>query len=273
MGHIDHVAIEKELDGSLKKRESYVKYMPEDCYKIRKYGNENGPAAAVRKFKSRFPKLNESTVRSLRQKYQYELTRSKQKDTILEPRIPREPTERPLLLGNKIDAMVQKYIIASGNRGNVISRSIATSTAKTLISRNPGCVGQIDLESSFWAKSLFRRMGFARRRGTMAKLEIQAGAFKEAQLLFTHDIMSKVDKYNIPDSLIIKMDQTPTKYVPVSRSTLAKKNSKAVAIKGSSDKRSITVTFSITFSGKFFTNAAHLWRKNHKIFAQIQISQ
>ena len=147
--------------------------------------------------------------------------------------------------------MVQKYIIASSNRGNVISRSVATSTAKVLISCNPGYVGQIDLESSSWAQSLFRRMGFVRRRGTTAKLEIPDGAFKEAQLLFTHDIVSKVDKYNIPDSLIINIDQTPTKYVPVSRSTLAKKNSKAVAIKGSSDKRSITATFSITFSGKF----------------------
>ena len=219
--------------------------MPEDRYKIGKYGSENGPAADVLKFKSRFPKLNESAVRSLRQKYQSELTRSKQKDTILEPRIPKEPTGRPLLLGNRIDAMVQKYIIASSNRGNVISRSITTSIAKALISRNPEYVGQIDLESFSWAQSLFRR------KRDYSKLEIPDGAFKEAQLLFTHDILSKVDKYNIPDSLIINIDQTPTKYVPVSRSTLAKKNSKAVAIKGSSDKRSITATLSITFSGKF----------------------
>ena len=56
--------------------------------------------------------------------------RSKQKDTILEPPIPKEPTGGPLLLGNKIDAMVEKYIIASSNRGNIISRSIATSTTK-----------------------------------------------------------------------------------------------------------------------------------------------
>ena len=161
-------------------RESYVKYTPEDRYKIGKYGSENGPAAAVRKFKSRFPKLNESTVRSLWQKYQSELTRSTQKDTILEPRIPKEPTGQPLLLGNKIDAMVQKYIIASSNRGNVISRSIAASTAKALISRNPGYVGQIDLESSSWAQSLFHRMGSVHRRGTTAKLEIPDGTFKEA---------------------------------------------------------------------------------------------
>ena len=243
--------MKKGLDGSLKKRESNVKYTPEDRYKIGKYGSENGPAAAVRKFKSRFTRLNESTVRSLQQKYQFELTRSKQKDTILEPRIPKEPTGRPLLLGNKIDALVQKYIIASCNRGNVISRSIAKSTAKALISRNPGYVGQIDLESSSWVKTLFRRIGFVRRRGTTAKLEIPDIAFIEAQLLLTHDIVSKMNKYNrFLDSLIINIDQTLAKYVPVSRSTLAKKNSKAVAIKGSSDKRSITATFSITFSGK-----------------------
>ena len=106
MGHIDHVAIEKELDGSLKKQESYVKYTPEDRYKIDKYGSENGPAATVRKFKSRFPKLNESTVPSLRQKHQSELTKSKQKDTILEPRIPKKPTGRPLLLGNTVRSML-----------------------------------------------------------------------------------------------------------------------------------------------------------------------
>ena len=94
-------------------------------------------------------------------------------------------------------------------------------------------------------------MGYVRRRGTTAKLEIPDGVFKEAQLLLTHDAVSKADKYNIPDSLIINIDQTLTKYAPVSRSILAKKNSKAVAIKGSSDKRSITATFSITFSGKF----------------------
>ena len=41
--------------------------------------------------------------------------------------------------------MVQKYITVSSNRG--------TSTAKALISRNPGYVGQIDLESSSWAQS------------------------------------------------------------------------------------------------------------------------
>ena len=82
------------MDSSLKKRESYIKYTSEGRYKIPKYGSENSPAAAVFKFKNRFSKLNQSTVRRFwqKKKKQSELTRSKQKDTILEPRIPKKPT-------------------------------------------------------------------------------------------------------------------------------------------------------------------------------------
>ena len=107
----------------------------------------------------------------------------------------------------------------------------------------------------------------------MAKLEIPNGAFMETQLLFTHDIVSRVDKYNIPDPLIINIDQTPTKYIPVSRSTLAKKNSNSVAIKGSSDKTIVTVTFSIFFNENFLPIQLIYREKTKKIFAQIQFCQ
>ena len=85
-------------------------------------------------------------------------------------------------------------------------------------------------------------MGFVCRRGTAAKVEIPDGTFKEAHLLFTHDIMSKVDKYNIQDSLIINIDQTLTKYV---------------SVKGSSDKRSITANSSIPNDFLLSVNETH----------------
>ena len=43
----------------------------------------------------------------------------------------------------------------------------------------------------------------------------------------------------------------PLKYVPVSQETMAPCGSTAVTIEGSNDKRMITDTFVITFSGKF----------------------
>lgn len=94
-------------------------------------------------------------------------------------------------------------------------------------------------------------MGFVQKRTTKSKLEVPEGAFKEAQLLLTHDIVSKVDKYQIEDSLVINMGQILTRYVPVNRSTLVKKCDKTATIKGNSDKRSITATFAITFNGNF----------------------
>ena len=68
-----------------------------------------------------------------------------------------------------------------------------------------------------------------------------------------HRIVQKVEKYSIPPSLIINIDQTPTKYVPVSKSTLAKKGTKHIPITSSNDKRMITATFSETLDGKFLS--------------------
>ena len=147
--------------------------------------------------------------------------------------------------------MVQRYTLAASNRGSVITRGVAISTAKALMTRNPHLIGNVDVESSQWAQSLYRRMGFLRRQATISKLEIQEGALKEIKLLFHHDIASKVEKFSILHSLIINLDKTPTKYVPVGRTTLAKKNTKTVPIKGSSDKRTITATFVISLQGDF----------------------
>ena len=49
----------------------------------------------------------------------------------------------------------------------------------------------------------------------------------------------------------MNLDQMPLKFVPVSHHTLAKSGAKLVAIAGSSDKRSITGTFTITLDGTF----------------------
>ena len=61
----------------------------------------------------------------------------------------------------------------------------------------------------------------------------------------------KWKKVSVPHSLIINLDQTPTKYVPVGRATLAKKNTETVPIKGSSGKRTVTSTFTISLQGDF----------------------
>ena len=65
------------------------------------------------------------------------------------------PTGCPLMLGQLI-SMVQTYLIAQSRRGCVINTSIANVTARALIQGFPQTVGNIDLQSTAWTRSLFR---------------------------------------------------------------------------------------------------------------------
>eukprot|EP00111_Clytia_hemisphaerica_P008670 TCONS_00025363-protein len=94
-------------------------------------------------------------------------------------------------------------------------------------------------------------MGFVKQMKTTGKVSIPEGAKKEAHLLYLHDIVTLVEKHNIPDCLIMNLDQTPLKHVPTANHTLAKKGTKSIGITGSSDKRSITGTFVISLHGDF----------------------
>ena len=109
----------------------------------------------------------------------------------------------------------------------------------------------IDLDKSNWAQSLFRRMKFVRRFGTTGKVPISEPLRKELSKSYLHAIVRKIEKNNIPRSLVLNLDQTPTKYVPGSNKTMALKGSNNVPIIGSTDKRMITATFTITLDGKF----------------------
>ena len=158
-------------------------------------------------------------------------------------------TGRPLLLG-ELDLMVQKYVRAASNRGAVIPRASAVSAANALLKKYPNIVGKVHLDSSSWAKSLFIRMGSVQRKNTSSKVEIPDKARKEIEYQFHYDIVSKVEKYNIPESLIMNLDQTPSYLVPCKKFTMPAKGSTNVTIHGCNDKRTITATFVITLAGE-----------------------
>ena len=110
--------------------------------------------------------------------------------------------------------------------------------------------GHLEL-GRYWAQSLFRRLGFVCCVKTTRKVRIPVGTQREAELKFLHQIVNYVETHQIPHSLIINFDQTPSKYVQVPAMTMDKKGTSNVPIKGIDDKRSITATFSVTFHHKF----------------------
>ena len=95
-------------------------------------------------------------------------------------------------------------------------------------------------------------MGFFFSIKTTGKVHIPARVQKKPGLKFLNQIVNQVEKYQIPLSLIITFDQTPSRYVQVSLMTIAKRRETNVPIAGANDKRSITATFSITFDNKLF---------------------
>ena len=101
-----------------------------------------------------------------------------------------------------------------------------------------------------WIQSLYRRMNLPRRMVTTSRPTLTRSIWLETRTQYLHDIVHAVVSHNIPDELIINVDQTPSKYVPTADVTMAEKNSKHVARKGANDKRGITATLAESFSGE-----------------------
>ena len=183
--------------------------------------------------------------------------------------IPVKRRGRPVKIG-EIDTKVRAYIVSLRNRGHRISRTVAIAADKAFASSyyDPSVRKMVLGET--WAQSLFRRMGCKRRFGTTPKVPIPDQARNKIELIFMRKIVQDVKKYNIPYSLILNADQTPSKYVPTARYTLREKNSESVPIAVGAEKRAITITFVETLDCKFLL--VDLWWENLKIITKNTIS-
>ena len=108
---------------------------------------------------------------------------------------------------------------------------VAIAAAKALTAKGDlKHLNALDLETSSWTRSRFQRMGFVRRAKTTSKPEIPERVKNEAALILHHQIL---EKYQIPSSMLINIDQTPLEYAPVSNQMMSQKGSKHVAIERS----------------------------------------
>ena len=73
LGQIDFEAVQNAVEKatqSKKNRGAYCVYSSEERLNIAKYAVENGSSRAVHHFKTKYPFLNESTVRAFKAKYE-----------------------------------------------------------------------------------------------------------------------------------------------------------------------------------------------------------
>jgi hypothetical protein len=182
------------------KRGPYKAYDEEDRLKIARYAVEHGPSAAALHFTAKMGRrINESTVRSIRNQYRGRMqTKLKLRDLTPLPSLPTEKRGRPTLLPEDIDEAVKRRILALRRNGAVVNRSITIGIGRGILAAR-GSLEQrksIELERP-WATSLMRRMGFVKRKGTKAARKVPDN-IEEITAGFHDRITNVTREFNIP---------------------------------------------------------------------------
>ena len=148
LGELDNNSICQELSTSVgKKRKPQSTYSDEDRYIIAKCAKYHGISQAAKFFKNKYPKINESTVRTFVRKY--------------EQKVPKD-------CGQAFDdEKVRKFMVLLYKNVGHASRSITVTTAMVLLSRTDDeSVKNVVVTSTFFC----REYGFEDERQLLAKL-------------------------------------------------------------------------------------------------------
>ena len=233
------------LVGSEKR--SRVRYKEVDKLKIAKYANEHGSTKAINHFKHDFPKLSESTIRPWLQTYREKLKNNISHEKVVISR----KRGRPLSLPVELDSKLQTFLLNLRRAGGNVNKHVVLGVLMGLIRSDLVVFGSyIDFcVTKSWLQHLYRRMNFTRRMVTTSRPVVTKSIYDAVKTKYLHDIVSVCLEYQIPDELIINIDQTPSRYVSTDRVTMAQKGTKHVSRKGSNDKRAITVTYAETLAG------------------------
>ena len=269
------VAANKEVRQLTSKslRGSYHKYTSKERADIGRYALSNGVQAAKLKFSREMKvKINESTVRLFKNQYKLELEAKRagaefESDTTISV-LNVKKRGRKLLLGDKTDLMVQKYIADIRRVGGAVSTAIVRAGARGILlsqdrTRLAEFGGPATL-SKAWATSLLKRMNFTKRRST-TKYSVPPENFLQEKNKFLQQIVDIVKMEDIPMELIFNWDQTGLNLVPASPWTMARKGSKRIEMKGLTDKRQNHSCILWNDHRRISSSPTNIWRENRPL--------
>lgn len=160
------------------------------------------------------------------------------------------------MLGEQLDGKVKNYVQALRSAGTPIGSSIVMAAGEGIVRAHDRTLlvqhgGHIQITKS-WAMSLMNRMGFVKRKATTKSTPGLSGEdFERVKKGYLKQLARMVKLRDIPDNLIINLDQTGVKLVPTGDWTLAARGSRRVELAGLGDKRQITATFAASLDGTF----------------------
>ena len=152
-----------------------------------------------------------------------------------------------------LDNKLLTFLKGTRSRGGVINDvRVVRGVTHALITSKPAMthLNDFDMPRS-WVHSIYKIMCHTVRAGTTSRPPVLYGLYTENRYTFLSSIAETVEQYSIPFELILNADQAPSSYVSVGKMTMAKRGEKSVRIKGLTDKRNITLTFAVTFTGDF----------------------
>ena len=233
----------------VKQRGKYNTYSPKERAEIGKYAVQNGISSTRRVF-SRKPgmKINNSTISCIKTAYEQERARKceKGKEGAHVLALPVKKRGRHVLLGERLDEFVQKYVLKVWERGGAVNPTLVMAGAKGIVecldrTRLVEYGGDITLTTSL-EKSLLKRLNFTKFRAT-TKCGIPPHVFRDVKTEFLQSVIDVVKMEEIPSQLIFNWDQTGLHLVLASNWTMAKKGSRRVEMEGIEDTQQITAVF------------------------------
>ena len=232
----------------------YFFLIGKDKLRVAKFANLHSVNRAVKHFAGEFPNLKESTIRAWVKTFrdqikQQSLNVSPSNDSNSVIQISKK-RGRPSILPDELDAKLRSFIVHLRTAGGTVNRNVIFGVLMGLIKSDIAKWGAyLDFKiSNGWIDYLYQRLNYTRRCATTSRPAITRVIWLEIRHIFLHDIAEAVLQYEIPDELILNVDQTPSKYVSVDKITMAKKGTKHVSKKGCDDKRAITATLTQTLS-------------------------
>ena len=175
-------------------------------------------------------------------------------ERVIVKKLPAKDRGRPPLLGRKLYSFLKDRITSMRTRGAPIGTTVVIGVGRSILLKHDRRSleefgGHIKLGKE-WAKSVFHRMGFSKRRG-ISKSKVTPDDLSILKENYLMDIKAVVEMEEIPEDMVVNWDQTAMKIVPSCTWTMEKRGTKRVEIKGVDDKRQITAVIACTVSGKF----------------------
>lgn len=245
------ILVENEVQKSTMPRQHYNKQVPEKMKReVGQYAVYHGASAAVKHFNQIYPNyvFRRTTVNSWKTKIKTSKSQNSQ-DVVFKKK------GRPNFLSEDLLKKVKVLMIGTRSAGTAISRRLVVAIGKGIVkANNPKSLrengGWIELTED-WARGIIKSMNWTKRKATTGKVEPSQQFLDEERLTYQKKISTAVHENDIPESLIVNLDQTPLSYVSPGKYTFDLKGSKTVPVKGIDDKRQITATFAISLSGEF----------------------